>query len=273
MVQAPLKDCQKFDNLLLVCNSKTETLAQKLQLSGPNLSILNIEKETLAIDEGLLSQARNKQTAFDPVYILFTSGSTGTPKGTVITHSNLLHYVEWYATTFKIDENTIFASQTPFYFSASVSDVFSTLMYGACLNIIPKSYFSFPIQLVRYLNERKVNTIYWVPSALVIVANVKLFDYEKPLYLKKVMFAGEIMPNKQLNYWRKNLPDCMFANLFGPTETTDICCYYIVDREFNDDDSLPIGRHCDNADTFLVDDSGAMVTEIDRRANFMCVGP
>lgn len=272
-VERLTKICANFDNLLLVCTSKTEALAQKLKLSLPGLSILNVEKETLSLDEGLLLQARSKQTAFDPVYILFTSGSTGTPKGTVITHNNLLHYVDWYATTFKIDENTIFASQTPFYFSASVSDVFSTLMYGACLNIIPKSYFSFPIQLVRYLNERKVNTIYWVPSALIVVANVKLFDYEKPLYLKKVMFAGEIMPNKQLNYWRKNLPDCMYANLLGPTEVVDTCCYYIVDREFNDDDSLPIGRHCDNADTFLVDDAGAVVTEIDRPGELYVRGP
>ncbi len=182
------------------------------------------------------------------------------PKGTVITHANLLSYVDWYATTFNIDHNTIFGSQTPFYFSASVSDLYSSLMYGASFNIIPKSYFAFPIQLVRFLNERKVNTIYWVPSALIIVANLKLFDYEKPQYLKKVLFVGEIMPNKQLNYWRKNLPDVMYANLFGPTETTDICTYYVIDRPFRDDESLPIGKHCDNADTFILDENLNLVT-------------
>ena len=31
----------------------------------------------------------------DAAHILFTSGSTGTPKGVVITHANVLRFVEW----------------------------------------------------------------------------------------------------------------------------------------------------------------------------------
>src|SRR5262245_39467122 len=31
----------------------------------------------------------------EPAHILFTSGSTGTPKGVVITHSNVIHFIEW----------------------------------------------------------------------------------------------------------------------------------------------------------------------------------
>ena len=46
------------------------------------------------------------------------------------------------------------------------------------------------------------------------------------------------MPCKQLNIWRKNYPDVMYANLYGPTEITDVCTYYVVDRDFNDDDVL-----------------------------------
>lgn len=49
-----------------------------------------------------------------------------------------------------------------------------------------------------------------------------------------MLFAGEVMPVKPLNYWRERLPNALFANLFGPTETTDICTYYIVDRKFSD---------------------------------------
>ena len=64
------------------------------------------------------------------------------------------------------------------------------------------------------------------------------------------------MPAKQLNMWRKALPDAFFANLFGPTEVTDICTYYILDREIADDESVPIGRTCDNMDTFIVDENG-----------------
>ena len=208
-----------------------------------------------------ISMRQKNVISTDPAYILFTSGSTGTPKGTVVSHLNITTYIEWFVNEFKIDENTIFGNQTSFYFSMSVSDIFSTIYSGATLNIIPRSYFTFLPQCVEFLNERKINTVYWVPAALCLFANIKMLDYAKPQFLKQIMFAGEPMPNKQLNYWRKHLSDATYINLFGPTETTDICTYYVVNREFRDDEALPIGVHCNNCDTFIIDDDGNEVTE------------
>ena len=81
-----------------------------------------------------------------------------------------------------------------------------------------------------------------------------IFASKKPLYLKDVFFAGEVMPNKHLNYWRKHLPLCRYANLYGPTEITVDCTYYIVDREFSDDEPLPIGIPCKNSDVLILVD-------------------
>ena len=208
-----------------------------------------------------ISMRQQSLISTDPAYILFTSGSTGTPKGTVVSHLNIITYIEWFVNEFKIDANTVFGNQTSFYFSMSVSDIFGTIYSGATLNIIPRSYFTFLPQCVDFLNERKINTIYWVPSALCLFANLKMLDYAKPQYLKQIMFAGEPMPNKQLNYWRRHLGEATYINLFGPTETTDICTFYVVNREFRDDEGLPIGVHCNNCDTFVIDDDGNEVTE------------
>lgn len=212
-------------------------------------------------DSELLGKIRKNQIDTDLVYILFTSGSTGMPKGTVINHRNILAYSEWLCDTFDINENTVYGNQTPFYFSMSVSDVYGTLRSGATLNIIPKSYFSFPVKLVEYLNERKVNTIYWVPSALALVANWKTFDVAQPEYIEKIMFAGESIAAKHLNYWRKYIPDAMYANLFGPTETTDICAYWIQNREIKDNESVPIGRACDNCGCLIIGEDGKEADE------------
>ena len=268
----------------LKCNKeRSEAInADNLSTNNEALSIayFNInEIKSTFIDEDFITLRRSLMISNDPIYALFTSGSTGMPKGTILTHQNVLNYAEWFTTTFSINDKTILGNQTPFYFSMSVSDIFGCIYGGATLNIIPKTFFSFPIQLVQFMNERKINTIYWVPSALSIVANLKLFDYAKPAYLAKVLFAGELMPNKQLNYWRNSLSkDIMYANLFGPTETTDICTYYIVNRSFKDDESLPIGSHCDNCDTFIVDEYGkeikeqGVVGELYVRGSFVALG-
>lgn len=225
---------------------------------GINIPILNIDELKHSIDEKLISCVENKVIDTDAAYVLFTSGSTGVPKGSVITHKSVIEYTSWFKNAFNINSKTIFGNQTPFYFSMSISDVFTNIMVGSTLYIIPKVCFSFPVKLIEYLDTNKINTIYWVPSALCIVANMKTFDYIKPKYLKKVLFAGEVMPMPQLNIWRRHLPKLMYANLFGPTETTDICTYHIVNREFRDNETLPIGKPCENTDILIIKEDNTL---------------
>ena len=256
--EMPSGRIKKIMDNLLPCAIITDFPHQKLtqNLAGTVPVILYEDAVCESIDMDLLNMIQKNVIDTDPVYALYTSGSTGQPKGTLVSHRAVLSYTEWYINAFDISEETVFGSQTPLYFSMSVSDLYSALRTGGRYQLIPKRLFSFPGDLINYLNQYQINTIYWVPSALAIVAHWDVFSYIKPAYLKKVLFAGEAMPVKQLNYWRKHFPNLLYANLFGPTETTDICCYYIVDREFTNDESLPIGRPCDNCDILIVDENG-----------------
>lgn len=229
------------------------------------------------VEQDTLHRIRSRMVDTDPLYALFTSGSTGVPKGTVVSHRSVIAYINWFTNTFSIDETTVFGSQTPFYFSMSVSDVFSTMKTGASLHIIQKTLFSFPIRLLEFLQQRQVNTIYWVPSAMCILSNWKIFQYAQWPSLHTVLFAGEVMPTRHLNYWIAQLPGVRFANLFGPTETTDICTYYVVDRPFADYEPLPIGRACDNCDVFVVTEDGKEAEadeegELYARGSFLAMG-
>lgn len=235
------------------------------------------EAAVYPLDGTGLTEIRRDSIDTDPLYALFTSGSTGTPKGAVLCHRNVLAYIEWVIETFGFDEQTRFGNQTPFYFSMSVLDIYATLWSGGTLHILPKSLFTFPVPLLEYLNSHEVNTLYWVPSALSIVANWKALDVLPVPTLKTVLFAGEVMPVRQLNYWRDKLPDARFANLYGPTEVTDICACYVVDRPFSDDESLPIGYPCNNCGILLLRPDGTPAPpgeegEICVRGSFLAMG-
>ena len=63
------------------------------------------------------------------------------------------------------------------------------------------------------------------------------------------------MPIKHLNIWREYYKDALFANVYGPTEITCNCTYYIIDSEFAIDDVLPMGKAFPNERVFLLDEN------------------
>lgn len=235
---------------VLLIDKKSKKAAEYLEYSGEVIVFEEIcETE---VDEEALRKIRESAIDADPLYALFTSGSTGIPKGVVITHHSVVNLTEWYTETFDITQKEIIGNQAPFYFDSSVKDIYAVLKTGATMEIIPKQLFSFPMKLMEYVEERQVNYIDWVPSAFCIVANTGTLEKVVPKTLKKIAFCGEIMPTKQYNMWLEKYPHALFANIYGPTEATVDCTYYIVDREFADDEPLPIGYPCRNTDIFIL---------------------
>lgn len=198
----------------------------------------------------------------DLLYVLFTSGSTGNPKGVSITHRSVIDYIDWVTEEFAITEKDSFGNQAPFHFDNSILDIYSALKTGAAVYIIPSKLFSQPVKLLRYLETHKITTIFWVPSAMIMVSALKaLRNVDLSKTIKRILFAGEVMPNKHLNIWRKYLPNVLYANLYGPTEITDVCAYYIVDRTFEDEEPLPIGRPMRNTEILVLDEQDRLITE------------
>lgn len=220
-----------------------------------------MERQAVCVDEAaeagsdteLLFRLRREAIDTDPLYAIFTSGSTGIPKGVLVNHRSIIDLTEQFAAAFTFPEEPVFGNQAPFDFDVSSKDIYCCLKLGGSLQVIPKRLFSFPVQLIPYLNGRRVNTLIWAVSALRIVADFKTFTECPPRHLKLVMFSGEVMPVKALNYWREGVPEAQYVNLYGPTEITCNCTYYMVDREFRNEESLPIGRPFRNTEILLID--------------------
>lgn len=234
--------------LVLVCAGEEKT-AESIEVCELMHTRDGLSRD---IDEAALAQIKKSAIDVDPLYVIFTSGSTGEPKGIAVSHRSVIDFIEEFTDIFGIGSDEVLANQAPFDFDVSVKDIYSTVRAGATLQIIPKAKFSFPTMLVDYMCERKVTTLVWAVSAMCILSGFRAFSYKTPDTVKKILFSGEAMPVKQLNYWRRYFPDATFVNLYGPTEITCNCAYYIIDKDF-DGDELPIGVPFPNERVALFD--------------------
>ena len=212
-------------------------------------------------DAEALEQAMGRTLDTDPMYVVFTSGSTGTPKGVVGCHRAVIDYIEALCAVLPFDADTVFGSQSPLYFDAWFKEFFPTLKLGARMELLPRELFCAPVRLVEYLNQRKVNTLCWVAPALTLVSHPGTFARVKPEGLQCVAFASEPLPPRQLRIWREAAPGARFFNLYGPTETTGICCFYEVNRDFSEGEAIPIGAPLPNTEVLLLDEKDQLAAQ------------
>lgn len=244
---------------VLVTSRAYEKDLEKLNVTGKILLTEELCQEEENSEK--LQEIRRQALDVDPLYGIFTSGSTGVPKGVVVGHRSVLDFIDCFTELFHITDQDVIGNQAPWDFDVSVKDIYSGLKTGATVQIIPKQLFSFPTKLLDFLIEREVTTLVWAVSALCIITTLNGFEYKVPTKLQKVLFSGEVMPVKHLNLWRKYLPWVTYVNIYGPTEITCNCTYYIVDREFAPGEVLPMGHAFPNEKVFLLDEKDQLVTE------------
>jgi len=255
-----------LDKIAPACVVTSRALARGLRdVVDTAIEIVCIE-DLLAgdADETLIHGCLRRIIDADPLCIINTSGSTGTPKGVALSHRGTIDFMEWLFDTFDLDESVRIGSLSPLYFDIYILELFLCLHKGATLVFVPEQLAAFPARLLDFLQAQRISLLFWVPSVMVAIANLDLLDRYDLAALQNVFFAGEVFPTKQLNQWRRALPQARFVNLYGPIEIHVDCTYFVVDRVFGDDEPLPIGHPCRNTDILLLDEQDRLCADGER---------
>lgn len=188
-------------------------------------------------------------------HILFTSGSTGQPKGVVITHKNIVGFINWAVPFFNMQTGEHTSCHSPLHFDLSTFDIYGAFASGAHLHLVPPSINIHPKKLSAFILENKLNQWFSVPSALSYLAKFQVIPEGGYPDLKRLIWCGEVFPLPSLQYWMKSLPDVQFTNLYGPTEATIASSYYTVDKSPDDLEEIPIGAPCSNEKLLILDEN------------------
>ena len=192
----------------------------------------------------------------DPSHILFTSGSTGVPKGVVLTHANVITFIDWATKYFGMDSTDRACVHPPLHFDMSMLDIFSMMAVGGQLHLIPRDLNPLPQALAEFIRTSELTQWFSVPPVMNYLAK---FDAVRPNdfpALRRVLWCGDVLPTPVLMHWMQRLPHAQFTNLYGPTEAAIASSYYTVPECPTDPRAaIPIGEACAGEELLVLDDA------------------
>ena len=203
-------------------------------------------------------------TGENPAYLMFTSGSTGFPKGAVMTHQNVLNFIEWSIDTYSITSKDVLTNVNPMFFDNSVFDFYSSVFTGASMVPFSKKTVVDPKALIELIDARQCTLWFSVPTLLIFLQTMKALNKNNFTQIKRIIFGGEGYPKPKLKQLFDLYSDrAELFNVYGPTECTCICSSYkITNNDFNDLQGYPpLGQIIPNFSYLILDENNREVPE------------
>jgi amino acid adenylation domain-containing protein len=266
----PACPAARLRTIVEACGSRfiiaARPLAGRLQEIGTSLRLIWLddtpppawERRSLIVRADVLGRSdaplRSRNGRGDPAHILFTSGSTGIPKGVVITHANVIQFVEWATRFFGIEPSDRISGHPPLHFDLSLFDIFGTFAAGASLHLVPPEISLLPHPLAEFIRASELTQWFSVPSALTYMTRFGAVRHGDFPRLRRLLWCGEVLPTPVLIDWMTRLPHVRFTNLYGPTETTIASsCYPVPACPADPSAPIPIGTACEGEALLVLD--------------------
>jgi non-ribosomal peptide synthetase component F len=155
-----------------------------------------------------------------------------------------------------MDSSDRISAHPPLHFDVSFFDILGTAAVGGELNLVPRELNLLPNKLADFIRTSELTQWFSVPSILNYMAKFDVVRFNDFPKLKRLLWAGEVLPTPTLIYWMKRLPHVRFSNLYGPTETTIASSYYTVAKcPADPQEAIPIGTACEGEELLVLDGS------------------
>lgn len=251
-------------------NSKALALVTQNELA-PVVGEIECTGYVLAVDEVMAAAASSEKINYpnqsnDLSYIIYTSGTTGRPKGVMIEHRNVLNlmlglqdivYKHYSLTPLKI------ALVAPYYFDASVQQIFAALLYGHCLYIVPEDVRIDGRKLLAFYAEHDITITDGTPAHLSLLSYA-MSAAGQSTAVQHFIIGGEELTGQTIEAFYSCFGEHKPAvtNIYGPTECcVDSLAYQVVPPgpSVETAASVPIGKPLLNQSVYLFDEDRAAI--------------
>ncbi|MCW3465320.1 non-ribosomal peptide synthetase [Chitinophaga nivalis] len=181
-------------------------------------------------------------------YVMYTSGTTGQAKGICVRHSNVVRMLADTPHLNVLPADRVLQLAN-YVFDGSVYDIFSTLLNGGTLVLVPAAERQDIARLITLFREENISFSFFTTALFnTIVDNAPA----ALAGLRKAVIGGEKASVVHARRALEIMGPGKLINMYGPTETTVYATYFVIAEVPADTVAIPIGPPAANTRLFVL---------------------